>query len=157
MQALFFVYAFETSVQLTIVELNEIIRDLYLQSYAAEQSLEYIRRNTAKQLQLAFQQYNPGFTEDDFYQVDIGTSGIMLGYMLRPCSDDFTLSQKIGRYLEMSLGALNVPVEERAAVIASVQQQDLRAIAKGVIARLFEALADTFDFELEAQIFGEER
>lgn len=35
-----FVYAFETSVQLTIVELNEIIRDLYLQSYAAEQSLE---------------------------------------------------------------------------------------------------------------------
>ena len=152
-----FVYAFETSVQLTIVELNEIIRDLYLQSYAAEQSLEYIRRNTAKQLQLAFQQYNPEFTEDDFYQVDIGTSGIMLGYMLRPCSDDFTLSQKIGRYLEMSLGALNVPAEERAAVIASIQQQDLRTIAKGVIARLFEALADTFDFELEAQMFGEER
>lgn len=57
----------------------------------------------------------------------------------------------------MSLGALNVPAEERAAVIASIQQQDLRIIAKGVIARLFEALADTFDFELEAQMFGEER
>lgn len=130
---------------------------MYLQSYAAEQSLEYIRRNTAKQLQLAFQRYNPEFTEEDFYQVDIGTSGIMLGYTLRPCSGDFTLSQKIGRYLEMSLGALNVPAEERAAVIASIQQQDLRTIAKGVIARLFEALADTFDFELEAQMFGEER
>lgn len=57
----------------------------------------------------------------------------------------------------MSLGALNVPAEERAAVIASIQQQDLRTIAKGVIARLFEAFADTFDFELEAQMFGEER
>lgn len=150
-----FVYALETSIQLTIVESNEIIRDLYLQSYTSERSLEYIRRNTAKQLQLAFQRYNPEFTEDDFYQLDIGTSGIMLGYMMRPCSDDFTLSQKIGRYLEMSLGALNVPAEERAAVVAAIQQQDLRAIAKGAVGQLFEALADTFDFELETQMFGE--
>ena len=150
-----FVYALETSVQLTIVELNEVIRDLYLQSYTSPRSLEYIRRNTAKQLALAFQQYNPKFSEDDFYQVDIGTSGIMLGYMMRPCGDGFTLSQKIERYLEMSLGALKVPAEERAAVIAVIQQQDLRAIAKGVVKRLFEALADTFDFELETQMFGE--
>lgn len=46
-----FAYALETSVQLTIAELSEIIRDLYLQAYASERSLEYIRRNTAKHLQ----------------------------------------------------------------------------------------------------------
>lgn len=89
-----FAYALETSVQLTIAELSEIIRDLYLQAYASERSLEYIRRNTAKHLQKFFQQYNPSFDEEDFYQMDIGTSGLMLGFMLRPCDDDFPLDVK---------------------------------------------------------------
>ena len=94
-----FAYALETSVQLTIAELSEIIRDLYLQAYASERSLEYIRRNTAKHLQKFFQQYNPSFDEEDFYQMDIGTSGLMLGFMLCPCDDDFPLDVKIERYL----------------------------------------------------------
>ena len=62
-----FVYALETSIQLTIAELSEIICDLYLQAYISERSLEYIRRNTAKHLQKMFQQYNPSFDEEDFY------------------------------------------------------------------------------------------
>lgn len=151
-----FAYAFETSIQLTIAELNEIIRDLYLQAYTNERSLDYIRRNTAKQLQLAFQSYNPGFSEEDFYQVDIGTSGIMLGYMMRPCNEGFTLDRKIERYLEMSLGALNVPAEERAAIVAGIAQQDLRAISRKVVQNLFETLADTFDIKIQAQVFGSE-
>ncbi len=68
-------YVFETSIQFTIAELSEIIRDLYLQAYINERSLENIRRNTAKHLQKSFQQYNPSFDEEDFYQMDIGTSG----------------------------------------------------------------------------------
>ena len=46
----------------------------------------------------------------------------MLGYMMCPCSDEFPLSKKIERYLEMSLEALNVPAEERAAIIAGIAQ-----------------------------------
>lgn len=126
-----FAYALETSVQLTIAELSEIIRDLYLQAYASERSLEYIRRNTAKHLQKFFQQYNPSFDEEDFCQMDIGTSGLMLGFMLRPCDDDFPLDVKIERYLQMSLSALNVPAEERTTIIEGIKQQDLRSIAKG--------------------------
>ena len=151
-----FAYALETSVQLTIAELSEIIRDLYLQAYASERSLEYIRRNTAKHLQKFFQQYNPSFDEEDFYQMDIGTSGLMLGFMLRPCSDDFPLDVKIERYLQMSLSALNVPAEERAAIIEGIKQQDLRSIAKAAVKQLFDVISDTFDLELQAQMFAEE-
>lgn len=151
-----FAYAFETSIQLTIVELSEIIRDLYLQAYISKRSLEYIRRNTTKHLQKIFQQYNPSFDEEDFYQMDIGTSGLMLGFMLRPCSDDFPLDVKIERYLQMSLSVLNVPAEERAIVIEGIKQQDLRSIAKVAVKQLFDVLADTFDVELQVQMFGEE-
>lgn len=88
--------------------------------------------------------------------MDIGTSGLMLGFMLRPCSDDFPLDVKIERYLQMSLSVLNVPAEERAIVIEGIKQQDLRSIAKVAVKQLFDALADTFDVELQVQIFGEE-
>lgn len=151
-----FTYALETSIQLTISELSEIIRDLYLQAYISERSLEYIRRNTAKHLQKMFQRYNPSFDEEDFYQMDIGTSGLMLGFMLRPCSDDFPLDEKIERYLQMSLSVLNVPAEERAAIIGGIKQQDLRSIAKAAVKQLFDVLSDAFDLEIQAQIFGEE-
>lgn len=88
--------------------------------------------------------------------MDIGTSGLMLGFMLRPCSDDFPLDVKIERYLQMSLSVLNVPAEERAIVIEGIKQQDLRSIAKVAVKQLFDVLADTFDVELQVQIFGEE-
>lgn len=126
-----FAYALETSVQLTIAELSEIIRDLYLQAYASERSLEYIRRNTAKHLQKFFQQYNPSFDEEDFYQMDIGTSGLMLGFMLRPCDDDFPLDVKIERYLQMSLSALNVPAEERTTIIEGIKTARFAFHCKG--------------------------
>lgn len=80
----------------------------------------------------------------------------MLGFMLRPCSDDFPFDVKIERYLQMSLSVLNVPAEERAAVIEGIKQQDLRSIAKAAVKQLFDVLADTFDVELQMQIFGEE-
>lgn len=80
----------------------------------------------------------------------------MLGFMLRPCSDDFPLDVKIERYLQMSLSVLNVPAEERAIVIEGIKQQDLRSIAKVAVKQLFDVLADTFDVELQVQIFGEE-
>lgn len=51
---------------------------------------------------------------------------------------------------------LNVPAEERAIVIEGIKQQDLRSIAKVAVKQLFDVLADTFDVELQVQIFGEE-
>lgn len=80
----------------------------------------------------------------------------MLGFMLRPCSDDFPLDVKIERYLQMSLSVLNVPTEESATIIEGIKQQDLRSIAKATVKQLFDVLADTFDLELQVQIFGEE-
>ena len=63
---------------------------------------------------------------------------------------------KIERYLQMSLSALNVPAEECAAIIEGIKQQPLRSIAKVAVKQLFDVISDTFDLELQAQIFGEE-
>ena len=49
-----------------------------------------------------------------------------------------------------------MPAEERAAIIEGIKQQDLRSIAKVAVKQLFDVISDTFDLELQAQIFGEE-
>ena len=46
--------------------------------------------------------------------------------------------------------------QKSAQSIEGVKQQDLRSIAKAAVKQLFDVLADTFDVELQMQIFGEE-
>ena len=43
-----------------------------------------------------------------------------------------------------------------AAIIEGIKQQDLHSIAKAAVKQLFDVLSDTFDLEIQAQIFGEE-
>ncbi len=70
---------------------------------------EIIHRSTTAELQAAFSAYLPGCAECDFYEMELGTAGMMRGYMARRCDPYFTLERKIRRYLSMSLSALQVP------------------------------------------------
>ena len=89
-----FVYALETAIQLSIVETHEHIRELYLEAYRDPKSLEFIRQRTSKELLRAFSPFNPGFEEIDFYENEIGTSGLMMAYMGHPCSMHFPPEKK---------------------------------------------------------------
>ena len=46
------VYAVETSIQLTLTELNENLRDVYVAAYTNEAATEYINKQTAKELEI---------------------------------------------------------------------------------------------------------
>ena len=76
-----YVYAVETAIQMTLTELNENLRDIYIEAYSHEEALEYIFRETAKELYQIFGPYQPQLTEQDFYALEIGSAGIMRGYM----------------------------------------------------------------------------
>ena len=118
-----YVYAVETALQLVLTELNENLRDIYLA-------------------------YFPGYTEGDFYEIEIGTAGIMRGYMAKKCDIHFPLKKKVGRFLSLSLRALRVPEEELADVLSYINKTDLCALANGVMQKLFAALEMRFDFSL---------
>ena len=101
-----YVYAVETAIQMTLTELNENLRDIYIEAYSHEEALEYIFRETAKELYQIFGPYQPQLTEQDFYALEIGSAGIMRGYMARPCDDVLTLEKKLVCFLSMSLRGL---------------------------------------------------
>ena len=45
-----YVYAVETAIQMTLTELNENLREIYIEAYTEKEASEYILRETAKEL-----------------------------------------------------------------------------------------------------------
>lgn len=143
-----YIYAAETAIQLTLTELNENLRDIYVEAYSNRNTTEYIFQRTSTELYSIFSPYNPTLSESDFYELEIGTSGIMRNYMARPCDKYFTLDRKLARFLGMSLAAYNVPKDEIKKVTDSVLSIDIKNVANDIMKKLFEALAMRFEFEL---------
>lgn len=141
-------YALETSIQLTIAELNENIREIYVEAYTFPESAEYIYQRTSSKLFELFSEYLPGKTESDFYEFEIGSGGIMRGYMARPCDKYFTLKRKLERFLSVSLCVYNIPQKRREEVINEILNTDIVSVANGVMQKLFSALEMRFDFTL---------
>ena len=141
-------YAVETAIQMAITERNENLREIYLEAYAHPDIAEQIHRKTAGAVARIFRPYLPECTDSDFYEMEIGTAGIMTGYMARRCDIYFTLERKLDRFLHMSLGAYQVPKPEQDAIVSRICKLDICRIADSVMQKLFAALAMKFDFSL---------
>lgn len=146
------VYAVETSIQLTLTELNESLREVYVAAYSNNAAVEYIYKKTSQELCKIFLPYNPDFTEGDFYECEIGSAGIMRGFMAKKCDQYFTLEKKLTKFLTMTLRAYNVPTAEIDKAIAFVLSLDIRGISKSILSKLFDLLSMQFNFELSAVV-----
>ena len=143
-----YVYAVETAIQMTLTELNDNLREIYIEAYTQKEASEFIFRETAKELYQIFGPYQPELTARDFYDMEIGSASIMRGYMAHPCDEELTLEKKLRLFLTMSLRAYNVPKEETEQAIRFVEGLDIRTISEQVMQALFRALAMRFEFSL---------
>ena len=144
-----YVYAAETALQITLTELNENLREIYLEAYTQEHLLDYIQRATAKELHRIFGPYQLGLTEQDFYELELGTAGLMRGYMANPCTADFPLERKLEKFLTLALRGYKVPEDEVRQVLAFLAGLDIRGIAQKVMEELFRQLAMRYEFSPE--------
>ena len=144
-----YVYAAETALQITLTELNENLREIYLEAYTQEHLLDYIQRATAKELHRIFGPYQPGLTEQDYYELELGTAGLMRGYMANPCTADFPLERKLEKFLTLALRGYKVPEEELQQVLSFLAGLDIRGIAQKVMEELFRQLAMRYEFSPE--------
>ena len=140
------VYAAETAIQLTLTELNENLREIYVEAYSQQEALEYILRQTAKELYGIFGPFLPELNEEDFYMLDIGSAGLMRAYMARPCDAELPLEKKLRSFLSLSLRGYHVPQEQVEQALAFVAGLDIRDIAGRVMQELFRTLAMRYEF-----------
>ena len=88
-----YVYAVETAIQMTLTELNENLREIYIEAYTQKEASEYILRETAKELFGIFGPYQP----------------------------ELTLEKKLRLFLMMSLRAYHVPEAEIVQAVAFIE------------------------------------
>ncbi len=143
-----YVYAAETAIQLVLTEQNENLRDIYLEAYNTPQTSDFIYQHMAQELFQIFGPYQPMATQSDFYEFEIGTAGIMRGYMAKPCDIHFPLEKKLDRFLTLSLRSYRVPEEVQKRVLAYIRSIDILKLAENVVQQLFAALEMRFDFSL---------
>ena len=143
-----YIYAVETAIQLTLTELNENLREIYIEAYTHHETSVYIFKETAKELYRIFGAYQPELTCQDFYSLEIGTAGIMYSYMAYPCDEHITLEKKIESFLLISLSAYKVPEQEQREIIGFIRGLDIRKISEKIMHKLFEAVAMHFEFKL---------
>ena len=142
------VYALEASIQLALTELNENLREIYIEAYSQREASEYIFRETARELYQIFGPYQPSLTAQDFYTLELGSAGLMRGYMAHPWDETLTLEQKLEAFLSLSLRGYCVPEDELQKVLQFIAGMDIRAISEKVMQDLFQALAMRYDFTL---------
>lgn len=141
-------YAVETAIQLTLTELNENLREIYIEAYTVPETAEYIYLSTTAELRQIFGQYLPGSGESDFYELEIGSSGLMRNYMAKKCDVHFPLERKLERFLTSAMRIYRVPEDEQQRVTAYIAGLDMKAIAAGVMQKLFLLLEMKFEFTL---------
>lgn len=143
-----FAYAVETSIQLTLTELNETLREIYIEAYSIPDTAEYIYLHTTAELKQIFGANFPDYSDSDFYEMEIGTAGLMRNYMARKCDIHFPLERKLSRFLTAAMRVYLVPEEEQARVLAFIGSIDIRKLAVTVMHKLFAMLEMKYDFKL---------
>lgn len=98
-----FAYAVETCLQLTLTELNENLREIYIEAYSVPDTAEYIYLHTTAELKQIFGANFPDYSDSDFYEMEIGTAGLMRNYMARKCDIHFPLERKLNRFLTAAM------------------------------------------------------
>ena len=141
-----YIYAVETALQIALTELNENLREIYLEVYTQQRPLAYIQQATAGELYQIFGPYQPGLTAQDFYELEFGSAGLMRGYMANPCTAEFTLERKLDKFVMLALRGYRVPEEEVQQVLAFLAGLDIRGIAGKVMEELFRRLAMHYEF-----------
>ena len=153
-----YAYALETAIQLTLTELNENLREIYIEAYSLPDTSEYIYLHTTAELKQIFSANFPDYSDSDFYEMEIGTAGLMRNYMARKCDIHFPLERKLSRFLTAAMRVYRVPEDELEQTVRFVERLDIRSIAERVMHTLFQTLAMHYDFslqEMEAPLISE--
>ena len=111
---------------------------------------EYIYLHTTAELKQIFGDAFPDNTESDFYEMEIGTAGLMRSYVARKCDIHFPLERKLSRFLTAAMRVYRVPEEQQEKVLAFIRSLDIRAIATEVMYRLFAMLEMKYNFNLSS-------
>ena len=144
-------YAVEPAIQLYIAEKTEGLRELYVSLYSYAATANYIHQVVTDKLVELFGKEHPGYTRQDFYELELATSGMLRSFMARKCDQSFTMEQKLRRFLSCGMTIYGVDQEKQQEVIDQVLKMDLKSVADQLLA---QAMAQSQEEFQEAELLS---
>lgn len=143
-----YVYAVDCALQLALTELNDNLREIYVEAYSHEGALSAIHEHCMEEMRGIFAPYLPDITEDEFYALEVGTAGLVRAFMDERCSERMSLERKLDGFLTLNLRGLKVPEQEIRSVLNFIHTLDIEDLAEEAMDGLFKALSMHYEFSL---------
>ncbi len=143
-------YALEMSILLALVEKNEALREILVEMYSLLRTTDYICEQMAPQLKRTFGIYLPELQMHDFFEMGIGTTGILRNYMARNCHPYLPLAKKQKLFLSITLCCFKVPKREIRNTIKFIANTDFDMITEKVTQRFYQLLQEEMDADLSS-------
>ena len=135
-----FTYCLEIVVQIVLCEEKENIRDIYYSMYSEPLTLAYLKDWTAEKNLGVLGSYLPDWDLKRFRRAANVTCCIERSALAEPCTDDYTLEDKIWLTLTCLLKIYDFDKEQREKVISKILETDYHKAKDGMLKQLDEYL-----------------
>lgn len=135
-----YTYCLEIIVQIALCEEKENIRDIYYSMYSEPLTMAYLKDWTAEKNLCILGSYLPDWDLKRFRRAANVTCCIERSALAEPCSEDYTLEDKIWLTLTCLLKIYDFEKEERERVIAEILATDYQKIKADMLKQLEEFL-----------------
>ncbi len=133
-------YAMEITIQVALCERNRNAWDLYYSAYDHPFTYEYIKSCAAEKTYNLLKERLPEWTEHDFRDKEVITSGIEFAALKTPCDRNFSLDKKVSIILDSLMMLYEVPSAERKEIIDKILELDYENIAEEAFEKFVKRL-----------------
>lgn len=131
-----FSYCWEIAAQIMLCEENEQAKDLYLAIYSYPMTLHYVKDWTAEKNKKILGERLSDWTLERFRRVENVTCCIERSALTEPCTENYTIEDKIRLILTCLLKIYDISFEEREKVINEILKTDYHKMGHDLLKQL---------------------
>lgn len=144
-----YTYCWEVTAQIVLCEQNPIIKDLYLAIYSLPMTSEFVKNWTAQKNIEVLGEYLEDWDFNRFRRAETVTCCVERSALAEPCTEDYTLEDKIKLTLTCLLKIYDIEKEKRERVINEILQTDYKKMGSSLNKQLVKFIEKTNEERLE--------
>lgn len=138
-----YTYCWEVTAQITLCEDNPNIKDIYLAIYSHPMTLDFVKDWTAEKNFNILGERLPDWDLKRFRRAETVTCCVERSALTEPCTDEYTLEDKIRLTLTCLLKIYDIEKAEREKVIEEILNSDYKKTGHGLLKQLAKYVEKT--------------
>lgn len=142
-------YALEIAIQTAMCEENAAAKELYIAAYTSPLCVAHIKEWAHKKAHQLFRDWHPGWTLRDYRWVENATTAVELSALTEPCTQEYTLAEKIRVTVDCLLKIYEIPETDRRATIETILAMDYSTLGRETMEQFIQQINAANDRAVE--------